>query len=276
MPMRLILDFKQMGITKTTEAYGYYMESMFFTMLGRVKPSFSSLQHKDIRTRSFALSKASAEEKCFRIHVSTLDDDFAWIVRQDFGRFTGEVFRLKDATLQFLGFTIERDESTKELCERAASFRLNSGFSLHFLTPTAIKHTNKLKHREEFYPQPQLGRLLSGLARREKQWIIEKVPDLKQCFEKLERKEYPTVFDHIEEKVRPISFDIKTRPLPFENSKDQNGCTGFCQYALTYPLDDTEQEILKLLLAMIPYTGLGAKTAMGMGVVEVSIGKIPR
>lgn len=256
MPMRMILDFERLGSESLSASYGKAMHDMFFEMISRVDESFSALLHENEDARPFALSSELSENHRFRICVSTLNDNVGYLIRRILGRLVGEEARLDIMTLLLSEIINEREESKEELFTRATAIQLDSGFILHFLTPIAFKHDG------QYIAMPLLDVLLSGLARREAQWLGRELPDLKV---------------RIDDNVHPISFQLATKTLPVRSgSEEMNGCIGFCRYAVSFHHDDPALELLKLLLAIIPYTGLGAKTAMGMGSVDVRICKTRR
>lgn len=127
--------------------------------------------------------------------------------------------------------------------------RIPAYLDLCFLTPTAFH-----KHRR-LLPVPEVHALLRAAASQ------FNLLDLSSAVEEL------YLLQKMEQAIVVHSCDIRTRPFPFKPDLSCCGFTGRMRIQLRGA--DAVNRLLYMLLYAAQYTGIGARTALGMGRIQL-------
>jgi len=120
--------------------------------------------------------------------------------------------------------------------------------ALHFLSPTAFRSEGK---RNVLFPEPEL--VFGSLLNRWNAFSPVKLSaELKQCFES---------------QIILAQYKLETRMLNF-GSYQEVGFVGKCNFILHDALSEQQLKTINALADFAFYSGLGAKTTMGMGQVR--------
>ena len=135
--------------------------------------------------------------------------------------------------------------SYEELLSQATSER---HVTLHFLTPTAFRSEGK---RNVLFPEP--GLVFGSLLNRWNTLSSVKLnSELQQCFSS---------------QILLARYKLETRMLNFGNYQE-TGFIGKCSFILVNELSEQQSKTINALADFAFYSGIGAKTTMGMGQVR--------
>ena len=143
---------------------------------------------------------------------------------------------------------VDFDKPTKTFCsyeELLSAATVEHNITLHFLTPTAFRSEGK---RNVLFPQPEL--IFGSLFNRWNAFSTIKIDaDLQPCFSS---------------DILLSRYKLETRMINFGNYQE-TGFTGQCSFILADVLAMEQVQHINALADFAVYSGVGAKTTMGMG-----------
>ena len=140
---------------------------------------------------------------------------------------------------------ISENELLKDFYEKSCG----RYFKVHFLTPTAFKSGGKYI----FYPDLRLIY----------QSLMQKYSASSNEWEMVDEE----TLEAISERSEIIKFRLQTVPFPIEKVR----ITGFCgQITIKVTGPETLARYVRMLLQFGEFSGIGIKTAMGMGAIQYS------
>jgi len=161
----------------------------------------------------------------------------------------GFTYRLETLAVKLKQAEVVRTITRDALLEQTAAQNENVAFTLHFRSPTVLRHENR------YHCLLQCDFLLGGLSRRMLDWL----PD-----------DYPMLVPEIYANALPDQYQLKTVPLPIKHINHVTfGFQGECTYHVFLPPNSASQQVLAIMLALLPFMAVGYKTAMELGSVEV-------
>ncbi len=176
-----------------------------------------------------------------------------------------EVILTNDDTSGWTGFT-----SLTTIVEQAKTMRFSStsSFTLEFGTLTTFSRGNSKSlygTHAAMFPQPQF--IFTNLLRR---WEDIAPPDLASLVQKERLERYLE-----EDGIIVIDYDLKAHHVHFTTHL-QRGFLGSCTYQLRGPDEKSETALtlrqqIYLLTQLAFYSGIGYKTAMGLGQVRLKV-----
>ena len=176
-----------------------------------------------------------------------------------------EVILANDDTSGWTGFT-----SLTTIVEQAKTMRFSttSSFTLEFGTLTTFSRGGSKSTygtHAAMFPQPQF--IFTNLLRR---WEDIAPPELAQLVQKERIERYLE-----EDGIIVIDYDLKAHHLHFTTHL-QRGFLGSCTYQLRGPDEKSETALtlrqqIYLLTQLAFYSGIGYKTAMGLGQVRLKV-----
>lgn len=176
-----------------------------------------------------------------------------------------EVILANDDTSGWTGFT-----SLTTLVEQAKTMRFSStsSFTLEFATLTTFSRGSSKSGygtHAAMFPQPQF--IFSNLLRR---WEDIAPPELAPLVQRERLEQYLE-----EDGIIVIDYDLKAHHVHFTTHL-QRGFVGSCTYQLRGPDEKSETSLtlrqqIYLLTQLAFYSGVGYKTAMGLGQVRLKL-----
>lgn len=264
MPMRLSLRFRIIKCTAEPTFIGSAVHGMLFSLLARGNPSLADRLHHNAAVPAFSLDIADLQhyftmptnegDPHVELRVGIVDDL--------------EAPQIYEALLQNMGLsctmgagrvvmmletvTVMQTLTPDALESRAKAWGNCDAFTMTFRTPTVFRHEN------HYYCLPQSDLLLGGFSRRVLSWLPE---------------DYAQHAPELYTGVLPDQFRLSTAPLPVQHIQNlANGVMGRCSYQVFLEKDSPARVSLGRMLMLMPFCGVGAKTAMGLGAVEVARG----
>ena len=242
----------------TTLSYNSY--ALFLNILKNSAPELAARLHAIDGPKPFTTavifpahqrrpSSISMSMKYLSLRLTFLSDEvFAYFLKSALEWSTRELqlgpSRFQVNQVQLLD--VERPR--KNFCsyeELLSAAKAEHNISLHFLSPTVFRSKGT---RNTLFPQPELvfGSLLS-------RWNafspLKLDTKLQQCFEAL---------------ILLARYRLQTAMLNF-GSYQEAGFTGRCNYLLDNALTEEQLRSINALAEFAFYSGVGAKTTMGMG-----------
>lgn len=156
--------------------------------------------------------------------------------------------RLHQCVLEFSSCEVERIDSASALIRRAQELHLENRYPLELLTPTSFKQEG----RYAIYPQESL--ILQSLVAR---WGM--------CFPNMPLDD-PEAVQAIVRGLHIVDYRLQTLRHPLKQARIPSFIGRIVLEArLPAPL----MEVFKTLYCFSPYSGMGIKTALGMGGVSI-------
>lgn len=232
---------------------GVPLHGLIFGALERVSPALSTRIH-DAGIKPFRIGQSRWEDEegrpgLLRFQLGVLDDDLLTVIMQglEVGSFHGDA----DATLQseIVDVQVTRQESYADLYAYHASEVTGRQLHFDFLTPTTFKMTDL----DMPFPIPKT--LFYGLQRR---W--EQFSDLHFSTD---------LGEWVGRAVRVQDFHLRPRRAHFKGMRNAalTACVGEVDYVISRP-GAAEPTFVRLLADYANFTGVGYKTAYGLGHVE--------
>lgn len=178
--------------------------------------------------------------------VSLLDDEAAALFLPILER--EKTARLHQCVLEFSSCEVERIDSASELIRRAQALPLENRYPLELLTPTSFKQEG----RYVIYPQESL--ILQSLVAR---WGI--------CFPDMPLDDSDAV-QAILRGLRIVDYRLQTLRHPLKQVRIPSFIG---RVVLEARLPAPLMEVFRTLYCFAPYSGVGIKTALGMGGVGI-------
>lgn len=178
--------------------------------------------------------------------VNLLDDEAAALFLPVLER--ERTARLRQCVLEFTSCEVERIESASELIQRAQALPFENRYPLELLTPTSFKQEGWYV----IYPQESL--ILQSLVAR---WGI--------CFPDMPLDD-PDAVQAILRGLHIVDYRLQTLRYPLKQVRIPSFIGRIVLEArLSAPL----MEVFRTLYCFAPYSGVGIKTALGMGGVGI-------
>ena len=240
---------------------GHLVHGLLFRQLKKENAQFASRVHDDIKKKPFTVSplyplgglpgapvQALAAGGRVAFRVGLMDDETA--------KMTVAAMNSADAADVTVGKSPFRVKGVRVLDtvrpeEITGCGGIEKGFSLRFRTPTCFKSSGRVL----LLPEPRL--LLASLARA---W--EKTGSAPLDLERVNR---------LCESVLPMQYRLETGVMRMDKYFIP-GFVGICSFRMIETPSDEEKQALAKLLAIVPFAGIGYKTAMGMG--QATVGEV--
>ena len=156
--------------------------------------------------------------------------------------------RLHSGVIGFASCELEQIDTPYTFIQRAASLSLDRRFPLEFLTPTSFKQSG----RYVIFPQESL--ILQSL-----------IAHLGMCFPEMPLDD-ADVFVAMQQGLHIVDYRLQTLRYPLKQTKIPSFVGRMVMEAhLPAPLMD----VFKTLYCFAPYAGIGVKTALGMGGIQI-------
>lgn len=234
-------------------ATGYHVYSFFLALMERAAPSLSALLHRDASTKPFTLSPLSPEGGTSgraRLRLTFLQDEvFACFNRALLRPGAEMTFPLGEARVVCESVATTPEQSPyaafttfEALAESAAMGRR---IALAFLSPTTFRSKGQ---RNTLLPEPSL--VLGSLLNR---WNAFAPPSASVQLR-----------DSALRAVRLVGHRLGTQLLGFDGYREA-GFVGYATYEVEDSLPTDEVRVLQALGDFAFFSGVGAKTTMGMG-----------
>ena len=266
MPKQLSLRFRIIKCTAVPTFIGSAVHGMFFTLLGHGDPSLADRLHHSAAKSAFSLDIADMQH-CFT--VPTNEGNTYVELRVGIGDDL-EAARICDALLLSVGLncalgggrvsllletvTVLQTLTPDALESQVKAWGNCDAFTVTFRTPTVFRHDN------HYFCLPQSDLLLGGISRK----VLSLLP-----------MDYAQHAPELYTGVLPDQFQLSTAPLPVQHIQNlANGVVGRCTYRILLEKDNPARLSLGRMLVLMPFYGIGIKTAMGMGAVEVARGGV--
>ncbi|SEJ94291.1 Uncharacterized conserved protein [Deinococcus reticulitermitis] len=240
---------------RPTGLLGVPLHGLIFSALERVNPALSTRIH-EAEIKPFRIGQSRWDEGedgpgQVRFQLGLLDDELLGYVLQALA--PGSLHGDPDSTLrgEVRAARTALQESYAALYARHASGTTGRQLRFEFLTPTTFR-ANDLD-----LPFPVPKTLFYGLQRR---W---------EAFSDLHFG--PELNDWISRAVRVQDFGLRPRRAHFKGMRNAalTACVGEVEYLIARP-GDAEPTFARLLADYANYSGVGYKTAYGLGHVETS------
>jgi CRISPR-associated endoribonuclease Cas6 len=223
---------------------GHLLHGLLYARMKQVDPVASAKVHEQKNTPFSLCYQQSAGRVCLTLNV--WDETLREIIPQAFS--VGAMVEISQTSAWIEDVTIVRefDRGTHlENSPLASSPRQR--FRLEFLTPTCFKSSGQIM----LFPEGR--RIIESLYR--------SMPGSALNNHKEQIRELSAV-------ILPLAYQLQTKSFSGGNYRF-NGFTGYCEYSVARSISRGNWQMLQLLLAVAPYSGVGYKTAMGMGAVKV-------
>ena len=262
--MQLSLRFRIIKCTAEPTFIGSAAHGMFFTLLKRGDPFLADRLHHNTAFPAFSLDITDLQH-CFAMltNQSNTHIELRVGIEDDL-----EAPQIYEALLYNIGLscvlgggcvslkletvTILQTLTPDALESQAKAWANCDVFTVTFRTPTVFRHENR------YHCLPQSDLLFGGLSRK----ILFLLP-----------KDYAEHAPELYTGVLPDQFQLSTTPLPVQHIRNlASGVTGRCIYRVLLEKDTPARLSLGRMLVLMPFCGVGAKTAMGLGAVEVARG----
>lgn len=230
------VEFSISAITPLSTRLGRGIHALFFRWIDRADSAFAAELHQQ-SVPAFSLSIQSLSPRQLKVKVNLFKPELLapllWGMSQDLG----QQIRLGRIPC-YLSNTAKLVRSSS--FEALTQVPTQNVISLEFLSLTSFKQQQKIQP----FPLPEL--VFGSLWRR---W---------NYFAPIELQ-----FPEIEWDGMVLSYDLKTQPLQMDEIKDM-GAIGQIDYRFSSP---KQARIATILAHFAQYSGVGRKTAMGMGEV---------
>jgi len=258
----LVLEFSPEADAAISRTHGYQAYALFLQLIGQAAPEFARHLHDLPTTKPFTLSPLSGRferqeglvllrhGQPYQMRLTLLGDDIFARTLDALARSPSDgSLRLESAALRLSRVVTVRGKAEGVAC---SSFRaLLAGaepqrrLAIRFLSPTVFRSAGK---RNVNLPLP--GLVFGSLLSRWNEFSSVAMP---------ERLREVAAND-----VLIARYDIETRVMDFGSYKEI-GFVGEAEYECPPEVDDETCQLLSALADFALYSGVGAKTTMGMG-----------
>ena len=238
---------------------GHVIHGLVFHQLHKSDPQFATAMHDGSASRAFSLSPlypagkqpgfpvrefSEGDKVAFRIGL--LEDETAHAITTAMSHAALAKLEIGEHLYQMSALRVLQSLSMDEMQVHAADIK---DFSIRFQTLTCF-HAGK---RFLLYPEPRL--VIGSLARAWKH----------ACVIPMEQEQ----LNQIIEGLQIVRYELRTGMSNMTKFMIPGFC-GECFYQVDRSLERIHREALRKLLRLLPFTGIGYKTAMGMGQAQVS------
>jgi len=239
---------------------GYNSYALFLNILRNSAPEFAAELHQMDGPKPFTTATTSLAYQ--RKTTSTSETPNQLLLRLTFLTDEAVAYFLKSALewdnralqLGSAHFKVEQvrlldvDRPKKNFCsyeELLSAATAEHSLAFHFLSPTAFRSEGK---RNVLFPEP--GLVFGSLLNRWNAFSPVKLEtELQQCFDS---------------QILLGRYKLETRMLNFGNYQE-TGFVGRCSFVLKDELSEQQLRTINALADFTLYSGVGAKTTMGMG-----------
>lgn len=245
--------------------HGYMVHGLFFKILRDTDPVLSERLHKISGTMPFTLSPLyksggqpgqfpgsilEGKRLCFRMGL--LNDELIRFAFQAVNKamvagpvqISGMSMDIKAVKLLK---TLDADRAYENMRKDKEAPR---NFVIDFKTLTSFRSGG----RSLLFPETRLW--LAGLYR---SWRLAGGRSIEKG-----------TLRKLAEDVYPVRYDLHTGMLDM-GGYNLSGFTGFCAYEAHKTVSPEDRALLQVMLGLLPFTGVGYKTTMGMGQAECTI-----
>jgi len=216
---------------------GHLLHGALFEQLKAASPALAQRIHS-YKRKPFSLHY-QLREGLITLCIGVWDEELALAIPAAF--VVGGTLTLSRTTAKIRAVALTNERTLP--CKEA----LQAAFRLDFRSPTCFSSSGNIvlfpgsRHVIEslYHAVSFTGKLL---------------PPLKSC-------------EAIAAFVHPCGYDLRTQVISF-GGYTHSGFIGHCDYIVSKELPQKQRALLCDLLSAIPYTGIGYKTAMGMGTAK--------
>jgi CRISPR/Cas system endoribonuclease Cas6 (RAMP superfamily) len=221
---------------------GHLLHGALFEQLKAVKPALAQRLHIKKR-KPFSLSYQE-REGLLVVRLGVWDDELALVVPMVFA--VGGTVLLSRTTAKVRSVTLSSELTKPKTAPLPAAFRIE------FHSPTRFNSSGQTL----LFPDSRhvLESLYHALA------LTDTALPPTQCCETMASF------------VHPCGYDLHTQAISF-GGYTHSGFTGWCDYLIARDFPQEYNALLWELMSILPYTGIGYKTAMSMGNVILSLKK---
>ncbi len=299
LPTQLSLCFDVRAYAEDPAFIGSASQAMFLNMLSRSNPAFSNTLHEEAESdkKPFSIDisellaylhsnreskqanqanipnlsevQHNTQKQTFALRVGFLDDAKASSVHEALLGLRGETFRLTTMSLRLSDVRVCRGISSEAMAAKVAQTSGLSTFTVHFKTPAVFRR------KGHYHCLPQSDLLFADLSRRMRSGPPSAdAHDLEMLYQRIlpaQYEQHTACIEELYQHVLPDSYQLYTADLPVRKINDAaHGFQGICTYRVLLPHDAPSRRVLAFLLLLMPFTGVGYKTAMGLGAVDVT------
>ena len=260
MPTHLSICFQVIRFTEKLAFAGSASHGLLFALLKQADPQLANQLHSQEGVFSLDISDLERFQQQysmsinnqFDLRIGFIDDAVAEQIKEALESLIGQIFDMGDKrlllTLQAVRASLSLSQNA--ILTQSGIWSRCSAFTIEFHTPTVFRS------KGHYHCLPQSSLLFGGFSRKVLTWLPA---------------DYADQSNELYSNVLPDQYQLKTAELPVQHIQHAaKGFIGECLFRNSLDHNSPARQSLGIMLALMPYLGVGCKTAMGLGAVEIN------